>query len=324
MMSSRRLRLIIATVFGCLAPAIVWAVTENFDTFILATSGASTPLGSGDHCVLIQGGVTKNIACNVFATLADSQTFSNKTISGANNPLTVRGNLDIINQVPPANGGTGLATGPAGGGAILCNTAATTYAFSTVPAANAPMTWGGAGACPGAGSFTGNTTKSVSSTGSPVSGQGGSWDANGNWVPNANAMFTNVSQTITAHQTFTGGGRTKIRTQSGASDTLDTSTANTSDCGNDVLYTSTTQVTVTLPATGTPPCKINLEQGTSSGRVVPVCAVAGCGNGGGSTSPQNPQGFTGTFNGATATITVGIDANAGGSAAHWVLTGNGQ
>jgi hypothetical protein len=323
MMSSRRIPRIMAIILGCLAPGIVWAVTENFDTFILATGGASTPLGSGDHVVLIQGGVTKNVAGNFFASLTGPQTLSNTTINCANNPCTIRGNLDIINQVPPANGGTGLASGTSGG--VLCATASTTYAFSTAPAANAPMTWGGPGACPGAGSFTGNTTKSVSAAGSSFpSGQGGSWDASGNWAPNANAVFTNVAQTFTAHQIFTGGGRTKLRTQSNASDTLDTSTASTSDCGGKVLYTNTGTVTVTLPATGAAPCPIELEQGTTGGRVVPVCATAGCGNGGGSTSPQNSHNFTGTFNAATAKITVDIDTNVGGSAAHWVMTGDAQ
>jgi hypothetical protein len=320
MMSLRHIPRIIAVVLGCLAPAIVWAVTENFDTFILATGSASTPLSSGDHCVLIQGGVTKNVACNYFASTTGPQVLANTTISGANNPLTVRGNLDLINQVPPANGGTGLASGTSGG--ILCATASTTYAFSGVLTANAPVTGAGAGACPGVGSVTGNTTKFVTNTGSTPSGQGGSWDASGNWAANANAVFTNVAQTFGPQQTF-GSTKGRIRTQSSTSDTLDVSTASTSDCGGTVLYTATTPVTVTLPATGTVPCSMALEQG-AGGRVVPVCATTGCGNGAGSTSPQNPNGFTGSFNGAGAVIGLFIDTNVGGSAAHYVLTGNGQ
>jgi hypothetical protein len=309
-----------AIILGCLAPGIVWAVTENFDTFILATGSASTPLSSGDHCVLIQGGVTKNVACNYFASTTGPQALSNTTINGANNPLTVRGNLDIINQVPVANGGTGLASGTSGG--VLCATSSTTYAFSGVLTANAPLTGAGAGACPGVGSVSGNTTKFVTNTGSTPSGQGGSWDASGNWIANSNAVFTNVAQTFGPQQTF-GSTKGRIRTQSSTSDTLDVSTASTSDCGGTVLYTSTTPVTVTLPATGTVPCSMALEQG-AAGRVVPVCATTGCGNGAGSTSPQNPNGFTGSFNGAGAVIGLFIDTNVGGSAAHYVLTGNGQ
>jgi hypothetical protein len=316
-----RTALIVIGVSVCAPLIAVWATTENFDTFILATSGSSTPYGSGDKIPIIQGGVTKYAVGNGFATLGDSQTLTNKTISGANNALTIRGNLDLINQVPPANGGTGLASGTSGG--VLCATASTTYAFSGVLTANAPITGGGAGACPGVGSVSGNTTKFVTNTGTTPSGQGGSWDASGNWIANSNAVFTNVAQTFTAHQIFTGGGRTKLRTQSSATDTLDTSTTNTSDCGGKVLYTSTTPVTVTLPATGTAPCPIEMEQG-STGRVQPVCATTGCGNGAGSTTPQSPHNFTGTFNNPTAKITVDIDTNVGGSAAHWVLSGDAQ
>jgi hypothetical protein len=146
-------------------------------------------------------------------------------------------------------------------------------------------------------------------------------------VDNANVVFTNVSQTFTPQQTF-GSIKGKIRTAAGTSDTLDVSTASTSDCGGTVLYTSTgtgspSVITVTLPNSATVPCSIALEQG-STGRVVTVCATAGCGNGVSSTAPQNPQGFTGTFNGAGAVIGLFVDTNVGGTAAHYVLTGNGQ
>jgi hypothetical protein len=297
----------------------VWATTENFDTFILATSGASTPYGSGDKFPIIQGGVTKYAAGNSVLTPSGSETITNHTINGANNAITIRGNLDLINQVQPANGGTGLSSGTSGG--VLCATASTTYAFSSTLTANAPLIGGGAGACLGTGSFSGNTTKSVSAAGSSFpSGQGGSWDANGNWAPNANAPFTNAPQTWGPQQTF-GSTKGAIRTQANANDTLDVSTASTSDCGKKVLYTNTGIVTVTLPNNATVPCSIALEQGTTAGRVVPVCATTGCGNGGGSTSPQNTHGFTGTFNAATATIYLDVDTNVGGTSAHYVLTG---
>jgi hypothetical protein len=304
---------------------VAHAVTETFETFITATSNTSQPLGSGDKCPVIQGGVTKYAACNIYVTLTDSQTFSNKTINGASNPITVLAASQLSGIVPPANGGSGLSGGNSGG--VLCATASGTYAFSTGPAANLPMVWGGPGSCPAAGSFTGNSTKSVSNTGSTPSGQGGSWDASGNWVANANAVFTNVAQTFTPQQSF-GSVKGHIRTASGTSDTLDVSTASTSDCGGTVLYTSTGTgtppvVTVTLPSTATVPCVVALRQ-KNSARVLPVCGTAGCGNGTGTTTPSNPQGFTGTYNAVDATIGVDVDANSGGSAAHWVLTGNGQ
>jgi hypothetical protein len=291
---------------------IVWATTENFDTFILSTSGSSTPYGSGDKIPIIQGGVTKYAVGNNFASVNGPQTLTNTTINGASNPLTVRGNLDLINQVQPPQGGTGLASGTSGG--VLCATASTTYAFSGALTANAPLIGGGAGACPSVGSFSGNTTKSVSTTGSLPAGQGSSWDANGNLIANANAPFTNVSQTWGPQQTF-GSTKGKIRTQSSASDTLDTSTGATSDCGGTVLYTSNVPITVTLPTTGSPPCSMALEQG-STGRIMLANA--------GSPPFTSVHGFTGSFNGAGAIIGLFMDTNVGGSAAHYVLTGDAQ
>lgn len=311
-MSKDRIALVLVIFVSCMAPMVVWAVTENFDTFILGTGATSQPLSSGDHCPVIQGGVTKNAACNIFVTLTDSQTVTNKTINCANNPCTIRGNLDVINQVQPANGGTGLASGVSGG--VLCATASTTYAFSGALTANTPLIGGGAGACPGVGSVSGNTTKFVSNTGSTPSGQGGSWDANGNWIANSAAVYSNVAQTFGPQQIF-GSVKGKLRTQSSASDTLDTSTASTSDCGGTVLYTNTNTVTVTLPASGTPPCSIALEQG-STGRVA-LATASGA-------TFTSVHGFTGTFNGAGAIIGLFMDTNVGGSAAHYVLTGDAQ
>jgi hypothetical protein len=138
-------------------------------------------------------------------------------------------------------------------------------------------------------------------------------------VDNANAVFTNVAQTFTPQQTF-GSVKGKIRTAAGTSDTLDVSTANTSDCGGTVLYTSTgtgspSVVTVTLPNNSTVPCSMALEQG-STGRIV-LAAASGA-------SFTSVHGFTGSFNGAGAVIGLFVDTNVGGTAAHYVLTGDGQ
>jgi hypothetical protein len=134
-------------------------------------------------------------------------------------------------------------------------------------------------------------------------------------VANANAPFTNVAQTWIPQQTF-GSIKGKIRTQASTSDTLDTSTNPGSDCGGTVLYTSTTNVTVTMPATGTPPCSIALEQGATGGRI--VLAVAS------GATLTSAHGFTGSFNSKGAIIGLFMDTNVGGSAADYVLTGDAQ
>jgi hypothetical protein len=297
--------------------SIAYAVTETFETFIGGTTNTSQPLGSGDKCPVIQGGVTKYAACNIFQTLTDSQVVTNKTINGSSNTITILAASQLSGQAPPGNGGTGLSAGTSGG--VLCATAPTTYAFSTGPAANLPMVWGGPGSCPSAGSFTGNSTKSVSNAGSTPSGQGGSWDASGNWVANANAVFTNVAQTFTQQQIF-GSVRGHVRTTSSNTDTLDVSSASTSDCGGTVQYTGTgtgtpAVVTVTAPATAVLPCDIALKQ-LNTGRVV-VAAASGA-------TVGNPHGFTGTFNAPKSVITLSANTNAGGVAADYSIIGDGQ
>jgi hypothetical protein len=166
---------------------------------------------------------------------------------------------------------------------------------------------GGAGACPGLGSVTGNTSKFVTNTGANTTGQGGSWDANGNWVNNANAVFTNVAQSFTAQQTFAS----TIGTQNNQSGTTYTLAA--TDCGKTVYFTSSSPITVTLPNNLAVPCTAQLEQG-GAGQVTAIPAS-------GATGPNNPHGFTKTF-GQYAVITVFVDTNSGTNG-HWILTGDG-
>jgi hypothetical protein len=291
------------------------AFAVDFDTFVSGRTAAGQPLGSGDKCPLIQGGITKYIACNLLLDTTSSQTPTNKIVNCANNTCTVRANLDVTGVGLPANGFTGLSAGVSGG--VLCATSTSVYAFSSAPAANTPMVWGGAGVCPGGGTTSGSGTLFMVGTGTYTNGHGVSINGSGQVVDNANAVFTNNSNTFSQPQTFSAGGRSAQRSTNATSDTL-----LATDCGNWVYYTATTQVTVTLPATFTPPCSVNVEE-ASTGRVVFVCATTGCGQGGTSTTPQNTHGFTGTFNQPTATVQVYVDVNSGGTAAHWVLIGDG-
>ena len=304
--------------FAISLPAIAGIATlceaVDFDTFTSGRTAATQPLGSGDKFPVIQGGVTKYIQGNFIVDTTSSQTLTGKTINGANNTLTVRAASDITGQVLPGNGGTGLSGGPSGGGAILCNTAAATYAFSGVLTANAPLIGGGPGACPGNGSTTGPGSLYLNGSGSYTSGHGLSVAANGNIVDNPNAVFTNVAQTFSPQQTF-GSVRGQQRTTNNTTDTLDASSASTSDCGGSVIYTATTQITVTLPATAVVPCIVALQQ-ASTGRVVTQSTGSG--------TVVSPHNYTGTFNAAHSVIGVWADKNSGGVSAEWVLTGEGQ
>ncbi len=283
--------------------------TTDFKTFFAGLTAASTPLQSGDRCLVLQGGPDKYVPCNIFGTLADSQTFTNKTINGSSNTLTVLAGSQLSGTTPVANGGTALSSGTSGG--VLCATGSTTYAFSAALTANLPLIGGGPGACPGLGSVTGNTTKFVTNSGANTTGQGGSWDASGNWVNNVNAVFTNVAQSFTAQQTFASTIGTQ-NNQSGISYTL-VATGINSDCGRPVYFTNASAITVTLPNNAPVACTVQLMQG-GTGQITVVPAS-------GATGPSNPRNYTKTF-AQSASIFLQVDTNSGTNA-HWVLTGDG-
>jgi hypothetical protein len=290
------------------------AVTTDFDTFISGRSAASTPLGSGDKVPVVQGGVTKYLAGNIFAQVGVSQTQTNWIINGASNTLTVLAASQLSGTVPTGNGGLGITSFTSGG--ILYASSSSALASSGVLTANLPVIGGGAGTAPTIGSVTGNTTKFATNTGSITTGHGGSWDSSGNWVDNANAAFGNVALTWTAQQIF-GPIRGHHRSvNAGTTDTLDTSGTTTSDCGGTVEYNVTATMTVTAPATGAVDCTIGLVQ-LGAGRVVPSAASGG-------TILPNPHGYTGTFSAANAEIFLQLIQNSGGSAAQYLLTGDGQ
>jgi hypothetical protein len=290
------LGVVVSTAFG---------VTIDFKTFFAALTSAATPLGSGDRFIVLQGGADKGIPGNIVLTLNDSQTETNKTINGASNTLTVLAATQLSGLVPVANGGVPVT--PVSGG-IPCGTSTTTYAFSALLTANLPLIGGGAGACPGLGSVTGSTSKFVTNTGSNATGQGGSWDASGNWVNNANAVFTNVAQSFSAQQTFASTLGTQNNQSTGSSYTL-----LSSDCGKTVYVTSASLFTITLPNNFSVPCTVQLEQG-GAGQVATVAAS-------GATGPSNPRNFTKTF-GQYSVVTVFVDTNSGTNG-HWILTGDG-
>lgn len=295
---------------------IAYAAT-NFSTFVSSRSGATQPLGASDWVAVYQGGTTTHIAGNLFIDTNSTQTLSNKTISDSNNTLSVSLTKSVTGTLPLGSGGLGLGSGNSGG--LPCFNTASTIASTVTLTANLPLIGGGTGACPGVGTTTGSGTLFVTGTGSYASGHGLSIDGGGHIVDNANAVFTNVAQTFTQQQIF-GSVRGRVRTTSSNTDTLDVSSASTSDCGGTVQYTGTgtgspAAVTVTAPATAVLPCDIALKQ-MNTGRVV-VVAASGA-------TVGNPHGFTGTFNAPKSVIWLTANTNAGGVAADYSITGDGQ
>ena len=99
-----------------------------------------------------------------------------------------------------------------------------------------------------------------------------------------------------------------VSTQSGATYTLAAT-----DCGTTIRFTSGSAVTLTLPASLVAGCALAVLQ-AGTGQVSLVV-----GSGAGLVSRQNYSKTAGQW----ALIGLTIDTNVGGSAAHYVLTGDG-
>ena len=285
-----------------------WAVTTDFDTFISGRSAASTPLGSGDKIAVIQGGVTKYMAGNAFATLADSQTLSNKTISGASNTLTVLAGSQLSGVVPIANGGTNLSSYTSGG--LVCATGSTTLASSILLTANKPLIGGGTGVCPAVGSTSGTTTQFATVSGALTSAVGMVADASGNLISSTNAALLNTAQTWTGAQTF----NTVLMSQNNQTTVGVNYSLAATDCGKAIYFTSSTAATLTLLNTAFVGCTFSVEQG-GAGQVTISQGVAGA-------TFNSVDNFTKTF-GQYAVVGLLVDANSGGNSAHYIMTGRG-
>ena len=105
-----------------------------------------------------------------------------------------------------AYGGTGLTAGISGG--VLAFTGTGTLASSAALTANAPVIGGGAGAAPGVGSRSGNTTTFATTTGALVSGHAATFDASGNILDGGAAPVTPATAPLvvtTGNMTHSGG-----------------------------------------------------------------------------------------------------------------------
>jgi hypothetical protein len=91
-------------------------------------------------------------------------------------------------RVPVAQGGTNLGSGTSGG--VLGFTSSGVIASSGALTLNLPVIGGGAGALPGSGTVSGNTTEFATATGTLTSGHCVNIDANGNFKDAGGACTT--------------------------------------------------------------------------------------------------------------------------------------
>jgi hypothetical protein len=104
-----------------------------------------------------------------------------------------------------------------------------------------------------------------------------------------------------------------IQTKTGPYTVNATATAGSSDCSTEIVVTSSSTVAVMLPANGVVGCQLAIVQG-GTGKVTWTAASGA--------TAINPHSFTGTYS-QWSVITAQVIANSGGSAAQWIIGGDG-
>lgn len=142
--SNPTIALVVPTGFGVTGSPITGSGTFTINTTL---SGVLKGTGSG-FAVATDG--------TDFISPTGNATLTNKTISGANNTLSVRLANDVTGVLTVPNGGTGLALGTSGG--VIAFTSNNTTASSAVLATAQIVIGGGAGAVPATIGTLGTTT----------------------------------------------------------------------------------------------------------------------------------------------------------------------
>jgi hypothetical protein len=117
-------------------PATFVVGTDNIDVFQFSGSGTITA-GTG----ITVSGNQVSINTTTTADLSTAQTLTNKTISGANNTLTVRLANDVSGTLPIANGGTGATTASTAAAALLPAQASNSGKYLTTDGSGT-LSWG--------------------------------------------------------------------------------------------------------------------------------------------------------------------------------------
>lgn len=271
-----------------LSHANTWAAVQTFTNSDLALLGSSTGkttftsanAGSSDFTLTVPArtatiGTTSGTLTNGHVAIFDA---SSNVVDGGAAPAT--GTVTAV-SVASANGFAGSSSGGA--------TPALTLSTSIT------------------GALKGNGTALSQAACADLSNAGTACPAN-TGTSGATLPFLNGTNTWSGTQTF-GTTVGTINTQSGTTYTLAAT-----DCGQTILFTSGSSITLTTLNSLPAGCAIAVEQG-GAGQIT----VA---NGSGATL-TSAHSYTKTFNAAGAMIGLFVDTNAGGTAAHFVLTGDG-
>jgi hypothetical protein len=223
--------------------------------------------------------------CNVGAVRAQCAVPNQITNGQVADASQLMGNFNaVLNCLASPVAPSFQLSGPGGGIITMQNPAATAnYNF------NLPATPGNAGDVLTSGG--GANPETWTSTG-----------ASGHVLP-----FLDGSNSWSGTQTF-GAVVGSVSTQSGTTYTLAAS-----DCGTTILFNSGSPITVTTLNSLPAGCAIAIEQG-GSGQI----AI----NAGSGATQHSAHGYTKTY-GLYAILGLFVDANAGGSAADFIITGDG-
>lgn len=292
----------------------------------ITINGTSTSLG---------GTRTLSLASSDFANQGTTTTVLHGNAAGNPSFGAVSLAADVSGQLPIGNvGSAGLSgTGPmaiSSGGAISCATCVVAsspgaglahFAGSTQTVTSSavnlaadvsgqlPITAVGSAGLSGVSPVTisgagaiGCATCSTATVNSGTSGNAAYYSASSATVSSSSGLLLS-STAIT-------GGIITVSSQSGATYTL----AST-DCFTKVLFTNSSAVTVTIPATLAIGCQIAVEQNNTGQITMTGTAVAAA-------TLHNAHSYTKTF-GQYSVLGITIDTNAGGSSAVAIMTGDG-